>query len=78
MIMVHVGNKFALDYRDELVSKAHQSNPPIAYLQGNIEAPYGILRETWSWSFPKTISGFSVVLAYPMVVQQGWVGGLSR
>jgi hypothetical protein len=26
-------------------------------------------------AFPKTISGMSVLLPYPMVIQQGWVGG---
>jgi uncharacterized membrane protein SpoIIM required for sporulation len=79
MIMVHVGDKFALDYRDELVSKAHQSNPAsVAYLQGNnLEAAlWDFAGNLVLGAFPKTISGFSVLLAYPMVVQQGWVGGI--
>ena len=25
---------------------------------------------------PKTISGFSVILAYPLVAYQGWIGGI--
>ena len=77
--MVHAGNKFALDYRDQVVNRSLQSNPAsLAYGQGrNIQAAF--------WDFagnlvlgavPKTISGFSVVLVYPMVIQQAWVGGI--
>jgi uncharacterized membrane protein SpoIIM required for sporulation len=79
MIMAHTGNKFALDYRDRLVNQAHQSNPAsAAYLQGN-----NIQAALWDFggnlvlgAFPKTVSGISVLLPYPMVIQQGWVGGI--
>ena len=79
IIMVHTGNKFALDYRDRLVNQSLQSNPAsAAYLQGN-----NIQAALWDFAgnlvlgaFPKTVSGFSVLLPYPMVIQQGWVGGI--
>lgn len=77
--MVHAGNKFALDYRDQLVNQALQSNPAsIAYVQGsNLEAAlWDFAGNLVGGAFPKTISGFSVLLAYPMVIQQGWVGGI--
>ena len=79
IIMVHTGNKFAFDYRDRLVNQSLQSNPAsAAYLQGN-----NIQAALWDFAgnlvlgaFPKTVSGFSVLLPYPMVIQQGWVGGI--
>jgi heme A synthase len=79
MIMVHTGNKFALDYRDRLVNQSRQSNPASqAYLQGN-----KLQAALWDFggnlalgAFPKTVSGISIVLPYPMVIQQGWVGGI--
>jgi len=79
MIMVHAGNKFALDYRDHLVSQSLQSNPASrAYVQGrNFEAAlWDFAGNLVLGAFPKTISGFSVLLSYPMVIQQGWVGGV--
>jgi len=77
--MVHVGNKFALDYRDQLVNQSLQSNPAsVAYVQGrNFEAAVWDFAENLVLgALPKTISGFSVLLSYPMVIQQGWVGGI--
>jgi uncharacterized membrane protein SpoIIM required for sporulation len=77
--MVHAGNKFALNYRDQLVNQSRQSNPAsVAYLQGrNLEAAlWDFAGNLVLGAFPKTISGFSVFLAYPMVIQQGWVGGI--
>jgi uncharacterized membrane protein SpoIIM required for sporulation len=79
MIMVHSGNKFALEYRDRLVNQSLRSNPAsTAYLQGN-----NIQAAVWDFvgnlvlgAFPKTVSGFSILLPYPMVIQQGWVGGI--
>lgn len=79
IIMVHDGNKFALDYRDRLVSQARQSNPAsAAYILGNkFEAALWDFAENLVLgAIPKTIAGFSVLLPYPMVIQQGWVGGI--
>jgi uncharacterized membrane protein SpoIIM required for sporulation len=79
IIMVHVGNKYALNYSDQLVNQSVQSNPAsIAYAQGrNLEAAlWDFAGNLALGAFPKTISGFSVILVYPMVIQQGWVGGI--
>lgn len=79
IIMVHAGNKFALNYRDQLVNQSVQSNPTsVAYVQGrNFEAAlWDFAGNLVLGAFPKTISGFSVLLVYPMVIQQGWVGGI--
>jgi hypothetical protein len=77
--MVHSGNKFALDYRDQLVHHSLQSNPAsVAYLHGNRfqAALWDFTENLVLGAVPKTISGFSVLLPYPMVIQQGWVGGI--
>ena len=77
--MVHAGNSFALDYRDQLVNRSLQSNPAsIAYGQGrNVQAAlWDFAGNLVLGAVPKTISGFSVVLPYPMAIQQGWVGGI--
>ena len=79
IIMVHTGNKFALDYRDRLVNRSLQSNPAsAAYLQGNNfqAALWDFVENLVLGAFPKTVSGISVLLPYPMVIQQGWVGGI--
>src|SRR5574338_208969 len=79
IIMVHAGNKFALNYRDQLVNQSLQSNPAsVAYAQGNRfkAALWDFAGNLFLGAFPKTISGFSIVLAYPMVIHQGWVGGI--
>jgi uncharacterized membrane protein SpoIIM required for sporulation len=79
ILMVHTGNKSALAYRDRLVNQSLQSNPAsVAYGQGdNFEAAlWDFAGNLVLGAFPKTISGFSILLPYPMVIQQGWVGGI--
>ena len=79
MIMVHTGNQFALDYRDRLVNQSLQSNPAsVAYVKGNNfqAALWDFAGNLVLGAFPKTVSGLSVLLPYPMVIQQGWVGGI--
>ncbi|RPI86425.1 MAG: hypothetical protein EHM41_08565 [Chloroflexi bacterium] len=79
IIMVHTGNRFALDYRDRLVNQSLQSNPAsIAYSQGNNfqAALWDFVGNLVLGAFPKTVSGISILLPYPMVAQQGWVGGI--
>ncbi len=79
IVMTHTGNSFALEARDQLVSKAMQQNPAaIANNQGDG------LRAAWLdfvgnltlGAMPKTVSGLAVVTAYPLVAYQGWVGGI--
>jgi hypothetical protein len=77
--MVHTGNKFALDYRYRLVNQSIQSNPAsAAYLRGNnIQAAlWDFAGNLFLGAVPKKVSGLSVLLPYPMVIQQGWVGGI--
>lgn len=77
--MVHAGSSFALGHRDALVSRARKEDPTMAALQrGNrMEA---VLRDFGGnlllGAVPKTISGLSVVMPFPLVAYQGWVGGI--
>ena len=76
--MVHVGNAFALTYRDQLVSQAMQQKPAVAADQGdNLQAAL------WDFSgnlligaVPKTVMGLGIIFPYPWVAYQGWVGGI--
>jgi uncharacterized membrane protein SpoIIM required for sporulation len=77
--MVHEGNSFALNYRDKLVGDAAQHDPAaIANIQGNnIRA--ALLDFTGNLvmgAIPKTVAGGSIVLSYPLVLYQGWIGGI--
>jgi len=74
IFMVHSGNKFALSYRDKLVSKAQtgyvltrksQLHQGLADFGGNL---FG--------SCTDTFLGFGIILPYPMVIYRGWVGGI--
>jgi uncharacterized membrane protein SpoIIM required for sporulation len=79
IVMVHTGNTFALTYRDQLVNQAAQQGPVA------LAANRGDNFQAALWDFagnlvvgavPKTISGFSIILPYPLVAYQGWVGGI--
>ena len=76
--MVHVGNAFALTYRDQLVSQAMQQKPAVAAGQGN-----NLQAALWDFSgnlligaVPKTVMGLGIIFPYPWVAYQGWVGGI--
>jgi hypothetical protein len=77
--MVHGGSSLALGHRDALVSRARKDDPTLAALQrGNrMEAA---LRDFGGnlllGAIPKTVSGLSVVMPFPLVAYQGWVGGI--
>jgi uncharacterized membrane protein SpoIIM required for sporulation len=77
--MVHEGNSFALNYRDKLVGDAARHDPAaIANNEGNnIQAAlFDFAGNLVMGAIPKTIAGGSVVLAYPLVLYQGWIGGI--
>jgi uncharacterized membrane protein SpoIIM required for sporulation len=77
--MVHVGNSFALDYRDKLVGDAARHDPAaIANIQGNNirAALLDFSGNLVMGAIPKTVAGGSIVFAYPLVLYQGWIGGI--
>lgn len=79
IVMVHVGNKFALGYRDQLVNEVVQRDPiSIAANQGDSTraAFLDFAANLTLGALPKTISGFAILPPYPLVAYQGWIGGI--
>ncbi len=79
IMMVHSGNPFALQARDNVVSNATQHSPiTIAYNQGNIlgAALLDFAGNLLVGSVPKSVMGMGIVFPYPWVAYQGWVGGI--
>ena len=79
IILTHTGNSYALEARDQLVNRALQQDPAaIANNQGNSlpAALFDFGGNLIIGAIPKTVSGMTVVLAYPFVAYQGWVGGI--
>ena len=77
--MVHAGNTFALHSRDQMVAQAMQQDPA-ARAAGRGSALQAAFLDfggnLFVGALPKTVSGFSILFAYPLVVYQGWVGGI--
>jgi uncharacterized membrane protein SpoIIM required for sporulation len=79
VLMVHGGNSFALGYRDKLVGDAAKHDPAAmeSHRGNNLRAA---LRDFAGnliiGSVPKAIMGMAVILPYPWVAYQGWVGGI--
>ncbi len=78
-VQVHRGNAFALRYGDDLVARAHQSDPAsIADRNGHhVEAAlidFG--RNLIAGAVPQTLTGLTVVSPYGFAGYRGWVGGI--
>ncbi len=66
IVMAHSGNKFALSYRDSLVSAAQSG----AVLTQKSRLDQGLA------DFGSNSLGAGIVTPFPMVVYRGWVGGI--
>jgi hypothetical protein len=78
-VMVHTGNQFALDFADNLVMQARSNDPSSLALQRGDRigaALSDFSRNLLLGAVPNTISGFAVVVPYPLVAFRGWVGGI--
>jgi hypothetical protein len=78
-VMVHKGNKFALDYRDKLVAKAQSKDPAaIAYNKGNLlkAALFDFGRNLVLGAVPQTVTGLTVISPFAFAAYRGWVGGI--
>ena len=76
-VMVHSGNKFALDFADNLVAQA-QSDPAVAALHkdNRLEAAlFDFGGNLFLGAIPSTVMGIAVIMPYPWVAYRGWVGG---
>lgn len=79
ILMAHTGNRFALDYRDSLVARAHRRDPAaLADDAGAHEAAAAIdfARNLGLAAIPETIGGLTLVLPVGLASYRGWVGGI--
>ncbi len=79
IVMAQTGNQFALAYRDQLVAGASESNPASLALQKGDRWRAALLdfaENLLLGAVPKTVAGLSIVIPYPLVAHQGWVGGI--
>ena len=77
MVMVHTGNKFAVDYRDGIVSNA-QSSPILVALDQNNRLQAALLDTGGNLigAVSNTLGGLGVVFPYPFIAYRGWIGGI--
>ena len=79
IVMVHTGNPFALRYRNQLVARAAEQDPAARALDRGNKLQAALLDFAGNLilgALPKTVSGFAVVMPYPWVAYQGWIGGI--
>ncbi len=77
--MVAFGNKFALNYRDSLVSRADASDLAAISLENGHRLQAALLDfggNLFLGALPNTVAGLGVILPYPFVFYRGWVGGI--
>jgi len=78
-IFVHAHNRFVLNYRDSLVSRAYQTDPAaVARSRGHwvCAAAADFAGNLLAGAVPSTIMGLTVVLPFPVAAYRGWVGGI--
>jgi hypothetical protein len=79
VIAVHAGNPFALRERDRIVGRAVMHDAPsLALARGErvSAALLDFVGNLGRGAVPYTIMGLGVVLPLPLIVHQGWVGGI--
>lgn len=79
IVLVHLGNASALAYRDRIVGDANRSEPAaLARRQGNNirAALLDAIANLTRGAVPMTVMGLAIVLPYPWVAYQGWIGGI--
>jgi len=76
--MVHTGNKFAMAYRDRIVSRAWASSPTLrAGAQGHPFAAAGSdFGANLLSGLASTTAGYWAPAAYPVAIYRGWIGGI--
>ena len=77
--MVHMNNPLAIEQREQLVHIVVQTDQAaIAHLSGeDVQAWLGdFVGNATIGALPKAVSGLAVILAYPQVAYQGWIGGI--
>jgi hypothetical protein len=77
IVMMHAGNSFALNTRDQIVSDA-QSGPIITALDQNNRLLADLLDFLGNLlgAVSSTVAGLGVVFTYPIVAYRSWIGGI--
>lgn len=77
MVMVHLGNEWAIAYRDHIVSTA-QTSPITTALRQNdrLRATLLDFGANLYGAIATTLGGLGVVVAYPIIAYRGWIGGI--
>jgi hypothetical protein len=79
VVMVHTGNKFALDFADNLVAKAQASDSASIALQRGDRlqaALFDFGGNLVLGAIPSTVMGLAVITPFPVFAYRGWVGGI--
>jgi hypothetical protein len=79
MLMAHAGNRFALDFRDSLVARAHRDDPAARADDAGkhaVAAAIDFSRNLGLAAIPETIGGLTLVLPAGVAAYRGWVGGI--
>ncbi len=77
-VMVHMGNEFALVYRDDLVGRAQASDPAMLALGQNerLRASLFDFGGNLAAGIGQTVAGLGVIAPYPIAAFRGWIGGI--
>jgi hypothetical protein len=77
-LLVHVGNRFALGYRDRLVGEAQKNSPILAQSQNGHPLAAASLDAGGNAAagFLSLLAGYGVPAGYWVAWQRGWVGGV--
>jgi hypothetical protein len=77
IVLVHIGNDFALSRRDSIIANAQTSSILVAFHKGNrlLAALLDFGANLFS-AVANTISGLTLVVPYPVAAFRGWVVGI--
>ena len=79
VVMVSAHSRFALDYRDKLISGAEAGSHILKSLQSGRHVEAALLDFGGNLvlgAVPSTAAGMGVVTSYPLAAFRGWVGGV--
>ena len=78
MLMVHTGNRFALNQRDKIISNARSSSPITRrFIQGRAVAAAALDCTANTIAASVTaLSGYWAPAPFPFALYRGWIGGI--
>ena len=76
--MVHSGNRFALDFRDKLVTKAQRESSILRHVRrGNSAAAAGMDAAGNAFAgLLSMLAGYAIPAGYGIAAYRGWIGGV--